>query len=179
MADRKLKLHEIAEDLKNSEGSVFSILHKNLSMIKLCSKWVLHLLTINQKQQCVDDPERCLQLLQRNEFLRKYVTMDEILIHHLTPETNQQSAEWTATGESRLKRPKTQISAREVLASVFWDAQDILFNNYLEKWKTINSEYFITLHWFTKKLRQAQKYPFLPKLRVTNSNLKSIFTHHL
>ena len=35
------------------------------------------------------------------------------------------------------------------------------------------------LHWFTKKLRQAQKYPFLPNLRVLNSNLKSVFTHHM
>ena len=35
------------------------------------------------------------------------------------------------------------------------------------------------LHWFTKKLRKAQKYPFLPNLRVLNSNLKSVFTHHL
>ena len=32
---------------------------------------------------------------------------------------------------------------------------------------------------FTKNLRQAQKYPFLPNLRVLNSNLKSVFTHHL
>ena len=37
----------------------------------------------------------------------------------------------------------------------------------------------LQLHWFTKKLRQAQKYPFLPNLIVLNSNLKSVFTHHL
>ena len=38
LADHKLKLHEIAEDLKISEGSVFTILHEHLSMRKLCSK---------------------------------------------------------------------------------------------------------------------------------------------
>ena len=36
----KLKLPEIAEELKISEGSVFTILHKHLSMRKLYSKWV-------------------------------------------------------------------------------------------------------------------------------------------
>ena len=36
----KLKLHEIAEDLKISLGSVFTILHKHLSLRKLCSSWV-------------------------------------------------------------------------------------------------------------------------------------------
>ena len=62
LADRKLKLCEIAEELKISEGSVFTILHGHLSMGKLCSKWVLRLLTVHQKQQHVDDSEHCLQL---------------------------------------------------------------------------------------------------------------------
>ena len=50
---RKLKLGEIAEELKVSEGSEFTIFHDHLSMRKLCSKWVLCLLTVNQKQQSV------------------------------------------------------------------------------------------------------------------------------
>ena len=101
LADRKLKLHEIAEGLKISEGSVFTVLHEHLSMRKLCLKWVLRLLTVNQKQR-VDDSERCLQLFQHNkkEFLYKYVTMDETWIQHFTPKSNRQSAEWTAVGES-------------------------------------------------------------------------------
>ena len=60
LADRKLKLCEIAVGLNISEGSVFTILHEHLSMRKLCSKWVLRLLTVDQKQQRVDDSERCL-----------------------------------------------------------------------------------------------------------------------
>ena len=38
LANCKLKLCEIAEELKLSEGSVFIILHEHLSMRKLCSK---------------------------------------------------------------------------------------------------------------------------------------------
>ena len=41
LADCKLKLREISEELKISEGSVFTILHKHLLMRKLCSKCVL------------------------------------------------------------------------------------------------------------------------------------------
>ena len=67
------------------------------------------LLTVNQKQQDLDDSERCLQLFQRNKkFWRKYVTMHETCIHYFTPKSNQQSAEWTAAGESRPKRPNMQ-----------------------------------------------------------------------
>lgn len=147
LADRKLKLREIADTLKISEGSVFTILHQHLSMRKLCSKWVPRLLTVDQKQQRVDNSERCLELFQRNkkDFFMRYVTMDETWIHHYTPESNRQSAEWTATGESRPKRPKTQMSAGKVLASVFWDAHGILFIDYLEKGRTINSKYYMAL----------------------------------
>ena len=95
LAECKLNLHVIKEELKISEGSVFTILHEHLSMRKPCSKMVLCLLTVNQKQQhlklqVVDDSECCLQLFQCNkmEFLRKYVTMDETSIHHFTPESN-------------------------------------------------------------------------------------------
>ena len=78
LADCKLKLHGVAVELKISEGSVFTIFHEPLSMRKLCWKCVHRLLTIDQKQQHVDDSERCLQLLQwnKNKFLRRYVTMD-------------------------------------------------------------------------------------------------------
>ena len=94
LANHKLKLHVIAEELKISEGSVFTILHEHLSMRKLCSKWMQHLFTVDQTQQCLDNSEHYLQLFQCNKkkFLHKYVTMDERWIHHFTPESNQQSA---------------------------------------------------------------------------------------
>ena len=98
-------------------------------MRKLSSKRVPRLLTVDQKQQRVDDSEHCLQLFQRNkkEFLYKYVTIDEIWIHHFTPESNRQSDEWTAAGENCPKRLKTQTSSGKVFESVFWRAQGILF----------------------------------------------------
>ena len=68
-------------------------------------KVVLHLLKVDQKQQYVNNSERCLQLFQRNkkEFLHKHVTMDETWIYHFTSESNQQSAGWTTAGECRPK----------------------------------------------------------------------------
>ena len=141
LANHKLKLCEIAKELKISEGSVFTILHEYLSIRKLCSKWVPHLLTVDQKQLCIDDSERCLQLFQHN----KYVTIDDTWIHYFTPKSNHQSAEWTAANESCPKWQKIQTSAGKLLTSVFWDAQGILFIDYIGKRRTINSKYYIGL----------------------------------
>ena len=98
-------------------------------------------LTVDPKQQHVNDSEHCLQLFPWNkkEFLHRYVTMDETRIHHCL------SAEWTAAGESHPKRPKMQTSAGKVLASIFWDTQGILFIDYLEKGGIINSKYIALL----------------------------------
>ena len=98
MADRKLKVREIAKMVNISTGSASTILNEKLGMKKVFCKWVPRLLTMEQKQQRVDD---------------------------FTPESKRQSAEWRAAGESRTKRPKTQQSAGKVMASVFWDAHGI------------------------------------------------------
>ena len=159
------KLHKLVlanHKFKISEGSVLTILHEHLSMRKLCLKWLLHLLTVNQKQQCVDNSEHCLQLFQRNkkEFC---VDMWWWMKHgSSTSLSNRPSAEWTAAGESYPKWPKTQTSAGKILASVFWDAQGILFIDYLEKKRTINREYYIALlvclkEEITKKCPQMKK----------------------
>ena len=51
----KLKLRMVADTLKISEGSVFTILHKSLGMHKFFLKWVPRLLAPDQKQQRVKD----------------------------------------------------------------------------------------------------------------------------
>ncbi|QQP41991.1 Putative DD34D transposase [Caligus rogercresseyi] len=147
MDNRKVKLQEIADTLKLSKGSVFTIIHEYLNMKKLFSKWVPRLLTPEQKQQRVDDSRSCLGVFTQNkkEFFRRYITMDETWIHHYTPESKRQSAEWCVDGESRPKRPKIQMSARKVMASVFWDCRGIIFIDFLEHGKTINSDYYIGL----------------------------------
>ncbi|GFV45499.1 putative DD34D transposase [Trichonephila clavipes] len=120
--NRKVKLIEIAETLKISKERVGHIVNEYLDMRKLCSKWVPRELTIDPKQQRIDDSKQCLELFNRNksEFLRRYVTMDETWPHHFTPESNRESAEWNTRDEPTPKCGKTQKSAGKVMASVFW-----------------------------------------------------------
>lgn len=167
LADRKVKLQEIADTLKISKERVGHILHEHLGMRKMFSKWVPRVLTVDQKQQRIDDSERCLEIFKRDkkDFLRRYVTMDETWIHHYTPESKRQSSEWTGPGESRPKRAKTQQSAGKIMASVFWDAHGILFIDYLEKGKTINSDYYCAL---LDRLKEeiAKKRPHMKKKKL-------------
>ncbi|GFW18407.1 mariner Mos1 transposase [Trichonephila clavipes] len=163
----KVKLIEIAETLKISKERVGHIVNEYLDMLKLCSKWVPRELTIDQKQQRIDDSKQCLELFNRNksEFLRRYVTMEETRLHHFTPESNRQSAEWTARDEPTPKRGKTQKSSGNVMTSVFWDTHGIILIDYLKRGKTINSDYYVAL---LERLKDeiVEKRPYLKKKKV-------------
>jgi hypothetical protein len=71
--------------------------------------------------------------------------MDETWFHHYTPESKQQSKQWTEACCSAPKKTGSVPSAGKVMASVFWDAEGILFIDYLEKGKTIIGEYYSNL----------------------------------
>jgi hypothetical protein len=59
-----------------------------------------------------------------------------------TLESKQQPEQWTEAGCSASKKIRSVPSAGKIMASVFWDAEGILFIYYLEKGKTITGEYY-------------------------------------
>jgi histone-lysine N-methyltransferase SETMAR len=81
----------------------------------------------------------------KTDFVRQFITVDEILIHHYTPESKQHSKQWTEASCSVPKKTRSVPSAGKVMASVFWNVEGILFIDYLEKGKTIIREYYSNL----------------------------------
>jgi hypothetical protein len=81
----------------------------------------------------------------KTDFVRRFITVDETWIHHYTPEFKQQSKQCTEAGCSAPKKTTLVPSVGKVMASVFWNAEGILFIDYLEKGKTITREYYSNL----------------------------------
>ena len=71
-----------------------------------------------------------------------------------------------------------QTSASKVLASIFWDVQGILFFNHLEKGKTVNSEYYITLLMHLKE-EIVKKQPQMKKKKCSFTNTMHHFINRL
>nr|XP_033783950.1 histone-lysine N-methyltransferase SETMAR-like [Geotrypetes seraphini] len=167
MVDCRLTLNEIAEAAGISSECVHTILHEYLGMRKLSARWVPRLLTMDQKRVRLDISKTCLERFKHNErdFLRRFVIVDETWVHHYTPETKQQSRQWTTRQEPTPKRKKMASSAGKMMATVFWDFLGIIFIDYLEKGKTINGEYYAGL---LQRLRAEikMKRPHLSKKTV-------------
>jgi len=77
-----------------------------------------------------------------NDFQSLLVTMDETWLYDYEPETKQQSMEWRHSGSPHPKNFRVQKFAGKFLASIFWDQDNILPNDYLPKGQTINAEYY-------------------------------------
>ena len=143
LADRRLKVHEIAETVGISKNCVGHILHEILGMREVSARWVSRLFTPDNKRNRENTSEQCLTLFKRNpkEFLRRFVTVDETWIHWHTPETKEQSKQWISPGERAPKKAKTDLSAGKVMATVSWDSQGVIYIDYLEKGKTVTGLY--------------------------------------
>jgi histone-lysine N-methyltransferase SETMAR len=85
--DQRMKVHEIAGTIGISKECVGYILHEELDMKELCARWVLRLLTADQKRTCMKISEQCLEHFNKTktDFMCQFITMDEIWIHHYTP----------------------------------------------------------------------------------------------
>ena len=93
------------------------------------------------------------------------MTINGSWIHCYTPETKEQSKQWTSPGERAPKEVKTVLSAGKVMATVFWDSQGAIYVDYLEKGKMVTGFYYAELLGrFDAKLQKKQ--PHLAKKKV-------------
>ncbi|KAG5343856.1 RTJK polymerase, partial [Acromyrmex charruanus] len=114
--------------------TVISILHEQLGIKKLSARWVPRLLTVDHKRDRMTISKQCLEMFQRNpdEFLRRFIIVDETWIHYFTPETKEQSTQLTSPSEPghnkrvkeflnsdlQLSSPLKLISSKEIQAVI-------------------------------------------------------------
>ena len=164
MSDRKVTIRELAKTQGISIGSIQTILSEVLHMKKFSARWVLRMLTEDQKKTRVNVSRKLLSLYQQDTegFLARIITQDKIWVHHFDPETKKQSMQWKHIGSPPPRKFKKCSSTGNVMASIFWNTEGILLIDYLEKGHTINGEYYANS---LTRLREAVKDKSIRKLR--------------
>lgn len=87
-----------------------------------------------------------------DNFLDRLVTCDETWIHHNTPEAKRQSMQWKHSSSPGIVKFKQTLSAKKVMACVFWDRRGVLLVDYIPYGQTVNSEVYCNQ---LKKLKRA------------------------
>jgi DNA-binding Xre family transcriptional regulator len=105
--DRRIKVREIAKTIGVSKQRVGYILREELDIKKPCARWVPRLLTADKQRTRIKISEQCLERFNQNktDFVRQFTW-----IHHYTPESKQQSKQWTEAGCSAPKKTSSVLS---------------------------------------------------------------------
>jgi hypothetical protein len=77
--DWRTKVRKISETIDILKERVGYILYEELDMKKFCARWVLRLLTADQKHTRMKISEQCLECFNKNktDFVRRFITMDD------------------------------------------------------------------------------------------------------
>ena len=155
LANRRVTVEDISSQLNISVGSVHAIIHDELHMNKVHTKWVPRILSSDMRQTRIDCSKELLQLCESNpSFFDRLVTGDECWVHFYDPESPHEAREWKRSGSPVRHRPRPLRSGGKLLMTVFWDRQGIILTDFLSRGRTMNGEYYGSL---IEKLREAIK----------------------
>ncbi|UYV71132.1 RAD54L2 [Cordylochernes scorpioides] len=163
LANRRITVREVAEDLNISIGSCHSIFINDLGMRRVAAKFVPKLLNCDQKQHRMNIANEMLDSVRDDpNLLQRVITGDEAWVYGYDVETKAQSSQWKLPHEPRPKKVRQVRSNVEVLLTVFFDFRGVVHHEFLPQGRTVNKEYYLQV---MRNLREAirQKRPDLWK----------------
>ena len=100
LSDRRTTERSIAFELQISQERVHHIIHEELGMSKVSTRWVPRLLTPDHKRARLVTPRDSLVLFEQDpdNFLRQFLTVDKTWVHHYQPESKEQLKQWKCPG---------------------------------------------------------------------------------
>ena len=143
-ADPRISCEYIASELGLSSATAFRILKHKLCYKKVCSRWVPHVLTPENKRLRV---AYCRQLLQvygegKPKRLDNIVTGDETWVYFYEPLRKQQTKAWVPKDGNPPEMPRRDRSEKKVLYTVFYNTTGIVFQKPREQNKSITGRYY-------------------------------------
>lgn len=163
LANRRITVREVAEDVNISIGSCHSIITNSLGMSRVAAKFVPKLLNFDQKQHRINIAQELLDSVRDDpNLLQRVITGDESWVYGYDVETKAQSSQWKLPHEPRPKKARQVRSNVKVLLTVFFDCRGVVHYEFLPQGRTVNKEYYLQV---MRNLREAirQKRPDLWK----------------
>ena len=120
--DARLSVKDIASCTDITEGSVQTILKKRLDLRKVCARWVPHLLTEDQKTQCLKCAWELLKTYKgcNSRVISNLLTGDETWVHMFEPQRRADNKQWKRKDQKRPYIAKRTISSEKTLYTIFF-----------------------------------------------------------
>ena len=122
--DARVSVKDIASCTGISEGSVHTILKKHLDPRKVCTKWVPHLLTKEQKTQCLKCARELLKTYKgcNSRVVSNLLTGDEIWVYMFEPQKRADNKQWKRKNKEYPCIAKRTKSLKKMLYAIFFNS---------------------------------------------------------
>ena len=126
--DARYTVQEIKELSGIHSSTVLKILFERLGLRKICTHWVPHLLTDEQKQSRV---RLALQVIEKYDKcdprrLEKIVTGDETWIYHFQPDSKAKNKVWVSSEGDRPVIARHCKTSNRILYAIFFDSKGLV-----------------------------------------------------
>lgn len=116
----KSSLKYMESELHISAASIYRILTENLSLRKVCARFVPHTLKQHEKDLRIQHSRDIIKEAKKDRnFLYSIVTGDETWCFQYDPETKRQSAEWKHPDEPNPKKNSSREVKNQVNVDLF------------------------------------------------------------
>ncbi|GBP06279.1 hypothetical protein EVAR_3612_1 [Eumeta japonica] len=135
LADQRIKLWQIAEELQISKKGVGEIMHEHMNMRKISARWIPKMLTPFDKQRRLQTSKDFLELVGDNidEICDRIVTVDETWVRQYDLESKQESMQWTKKRRKAAEEIQGSKVGIEAYGDNFWDSEGVLLIDYLPR----------------------------------------------
>ncbi|UYV70483.1 hypothetical protein LAZ67_7003251 [Cordylochernes scorpioides] len=148
LANRRITVREVAEDLNISIGSCHSIFINNLGMRRVAAKFVPKLLNCDQKQHRMNIANEMLDSVRDDpNLLQRVITGDEAWVYGYDVETKAQSSQWKLPHEPRPKKARQVWSNVKVLLTVFFDCRGVVHHEFLPQGRKKRPDLWKNKNW--------------------------------
>lgn len=147
LLDRHVTYREIASTLGIGMTAISKILHEHLGVRKICSRWVPHNLSSEQKDARVKWCKAMLLKFDKGSSKLVYdiCTGDESWIYSYDPETKQQSTVWVFQNEAKPTKVVRSRSASKKMIASFFKITGHVATVALDNQKTVNADWYTTI----------------------------------
>jgi len=133
----------LGDEVNIGKDTVRKIVVEDLRKWKICSRFVPHSLTPEQKDQRI---AACRDLIvtadSDPDFFKKILTGDETWCFAYDPTTKRQSAAWVGETSPWPKKLRFQKSCVKTMLVIYFDWQGVIHKEFVLEGETINAVYY-------------------------------------
>ena len=136
----RFTVRDIARKVGISLSTVHLILKKHLKVRKISARWVLHLLTDEQKRQRVKVAKKLLQMFPKYD--KKQFANVVTWVHYFEPVRKVSNKIWATKHSKRPLIAKRSLSTKKVLYAIFFSGEGVAIKVPVKKGKSITGKYY-------------------------------------